>query len=92
MSLLFIHSILLSIPTGTSCLLFLPLTYPVTESTMNWLIVVVGGISFLCGINWIISGQYNFKGPKRDPTATGQVLLLSTSQNGKAAVNNDDEG
>jgi hypothetical protein len=32
---------------------------------MNWLIVVVAGVFFICAVNWIVSGQYNFRGPKR---------------------------
>ena len=47
-------------------MLFFPLTNPVDQQTMNWLIVVVGGVVFLCGLNWIFSGRYNFKGPKRE--------------------------
>ncbi len=27
--------------------------------------MVVAGVFFICAVNWIVSGQYNFRGPKR---------------------------
>jgi len=50
---------------GSSCLFFLPTESPVNEHSMNWLVVVVSGTAFLCGLNWIFNSQYNFSGPRR---------------------------
>lgn len=43
---------------------------PVTSETMNWLIVVVAGVFVIGAINWLVSGQYYFTGPKRSPYAS----------------------
>lgn len=50
---------------GSSCLLFLPQTNPVTPQNMNYLIVVVAGVTLIGAVNWLVSGRYSFKGPKR---------------------------
>lgn len=50
---------------GTSCLFFLPTSYPVKADNMNWLVVVVAGVVFLASLNWIFNSRYHFKGPKR---------------------------
>eukprot|EP01038_Epipyxis_sp_PR26KG_P013126 gene13126-17593_t len=50
---------------GISCLLFLPTYHPVTEKNMNWLIVVAGGVTFLCGLNWLFNARHHFNGPHR---------------------------
>jgi len=66
---------------GTACLFFLPTSFPVNTDSMNWLIVVVGGV-FLCGLlNWFFN-SVKFEGPKRsakDPDAVpSNVELPST--------------
>lgn len=50
---------------GSSCLFFLPTESPVNEHSMNWLVVVVSGTTFICALNWIFNSQYNFSGPRR---------------------------
>jgi amino acid transporter len=50
---------------GTSCLLFFPVEDPVTAESMNWLIVVVGGVFLIGSVNWIFNSRVNFRGPVR---------------------------
>jgi hypothetical protein len=37
----------------------------VTTDNMNWLVVVISGFIMLITLNWLITGKYHFKGPKR---------------------------
>lgn len=50
---------------ATSCLLFLPIEGPVTYANMNWLCVVVAGVSAASAVNWLFNSRYHFVGPKR---------------------------
>jgi amino acid transporter len=50
---------------GSSFFFFLPTLYPVTNSNMNWLTVVMAGVFLLCSVNWVYNSQHTFKGPKR---------------------------
>jgi amino acid transporter len=53
---------------GSSFFFFLPTQYPVTNSNMNWLTVVMAGVFIMCAANWMYNSQYTFKGPKRHDT------------------------
>jgi amino acid transporter len=53
---------------GSSFFFFLPTQYPVTNSNMNWLTVVSGGVFLMCAVNWFYNSQYTFTGPKRKDT------------------------
>lgn len=50
---------------GSSFFFFLPTLSPVTNSNMNWLTVVTGGVFLMCALNWVYNSQYTFRGPKR---------------------------
>lgn len=50
---------------GTACFMFFPTQAPVDESTMNWVVVVLGGCVIILAINWILNSQYTFSGPRR---------------------------
>ena len=50
---------------GSSCFFFFPTLYPITNSNMNWLTVVMAGVFVLCSLNWFYNSQHTFKGPKR---------------------------
>jgi amino acid transporter len=49
----------------TSIFMFFPAQYPVTKDTMNYSIVIIGGILIIAAIYWIISARHWFVGPKR---------------------------
>eukprot|EP01035_Chromulina_nebulosa_P016841 gene16841-22326_t len=49
----------------TSILLFFPTTYPVTDKTMNWTVLVVFGFGSFSYIYWILYAKDNFQGPKQ---------------------------
>lgn len=49
----------------TAILFFLPTEYPVTNSNMNWLCVVMLLVLIVGILNWILNSQYLFTGPKR---------------------------
>jgi hypothetical protein len=44
---------------------------------MNWLVVVFSGVCILCGLNWVFSAQYFFKGPKRFVDENEKANLIS---------------
>ena len=54
---------------GSACFFFLPTNFPIqwtgSSSNMNWVFVVVGGLSLVATINWLVNSRYHFKGPKR---------------------------
>jgi amino acid transporter len=50
---------------GSSFFFFLPTLYPVTNSNMNWLTVVMAGVFLLCSLNWVYNSRFTFKGPRR---------------------------
>jgi amino acid transporter len=54
---------------GTSCIFFLPTSFPVTAQNMNWLILVVSVVFLLLSLNWIFIASKSFQGPGRDPRA-----------------------
>ena len=49
----------------TACLFFFPTVAPVTNATMNYLIVVVAIVFVIGVVNWVFNSQYHFTGPKR---------------------------
>lgn len=50
---------------GTSILLLLPTASPVTTSSMNYTVVVVGGFSALSAVYWFTYAKDNFRGPSK---------------------------
>jgi hypothetical protein len=62
---------------GSSFFFFLPTLYPVTNSNMNWLTVVTGGVFLMCSLNWFFNSSYHFTGPRRHnsiaPDAPGKT-------------------
>ncbi|XAR72304.1 hypothetical protein NMG60_11018896 [Bertholletia excelsa] len=46
-----------------SVLFSLPVTYPITDQTLNYTPVAVGGLLFLTVSSWILSARHWFKGP-----------------------------
>lgn len=50
---------------GTSILLFLPPTSPVTANSMNWTVVVVVGFALIGTVYWFVFAKDNFRGPSR---------------------------
>lgn len=46
-----------------SVLFSLPVAYPITEETLNYTPVAVGGLLILTVSSWILSARYWFKGP-----------------------------
>jgi amino acid transporter len=63
---------------GTSLLLFLPLSTPVTLHTMNWLCVVVALFIGIGVAYWYLHARYHFKGPQKahsDSTLENQRLI-----------------
>ena len=55
---------------GTSFLLFLPVEYPVTSQSMNWLVIVFTFFFIVGAVNWIFNSRYYFKGPHRKDSTT----------------------
>ena len=53
---------------------------PVTTDSMNWLIVVMAGVFVIIAGNWVLSGQYSFKGPKRDIVAPTEATLKAHNE------------
>jgi hypothetical protein len=67
--------------------MFFPAEYPVTKDSMNYAIVIIGGILIIAGIYWIISARHWFVGPKRtdmnaNPLPPGHV----TTENNTTSV------
>ena len=50
---------------GTSMLLFMPNTYPITYKSMNYTIFVVLSFIIISYFYWIFYAKYNFRGPLR---------------------------
>ncbi|XP_016434813.1 amino-acid permease BAT1 homolog isoform X2 [Nicotiana tabacum] len=46
-----------------SVLFSLPVSYPITDQTLNYTPVAVGGVLILVVLTWIFSGRHWFKGP-----------------------------
>lgn len=64
---------------GTSILLFLPQTYPVTESSMNWTVLVVTGFAIIAITYWYTYAKFHFRGPGRgrgDIDSQNEVRML----------------
>ena len=61
---------------GTCCIFFLPTSYPVDSTNMNWVVVVVTGAMFLCGLNWVLNSRFHFRGPKRYRHTESDALLV----------------
>ena len=59
---------------GTACFFFFPTVGPVTTDTMNWVVVVIGGCMFLCGLNWVFNSRHHFKGPPRSKLQVLEVV------------------
>ena len=45
--------------------LILPTYYPVTDQNLNYAIILLGGVTILASIVWILSARKWFKGPVR---------------------------
>ena len=50
---------------GTSCLFLFPQVGPLDVMSMNWLIVVIGGVFAIGAAYWIFQGHKTFTGPPR---------------------------
>jgi amino acid transporter len=65
--------------TFTSVLFFWPLEFPVTRDSMNWTVVVVAGVMFICMFFWIVSARHWFVGPKRKEKDVDYDVELTVS-------------
>lgn len=64
----------------TSVLMFFPTQYPVTKENMNYTIVIIGGITIIALIFWIVSARHWFVGPKRaDIDPLPSVVYFTTN-------------
>jgi amino acid transporter len=62
-----------------SFLPFLPISYPVTLSNMNWTIVVVLLTATVASITWLTSARHHFVGPRRQEYGLENAIRLEPS-------------
>lgn len=72
---------------GTSCLFFFPSAAPVTQDSMNWLIVVVTIVFVIGVVNRILNSSKSFTGPKR--TAADNAVAAKSANNATGELNVD---
>lgn len=66
----------------TSIIMIFPLKYPVTVENMNYSILIIGGVSIIATIYWIVSARHWFVGPKRITSDAVPLLPMNaTNQN-----------
>ncbi|CAF1989261.1 unnamed protein product [Rotaria magnacalcarata] len=63
----------------TSIIMFFPSEYPVTKDSMNYAVVIVGGVFLLAAMYWIFSARHWFIGPKRTTTNSNEISLNQTN-------------
>lgn len=56
-----------------SVLFSLPVAYPITDQTLNYTPVAVGGLFIIVVSYWIVSARYWFKGPVTNVGTTSNV-------------------
>jgi len=77
--------------TITSIVMFFPEQYPVTKDSMNYSIVIIGGILIIAGIYWIVSARHWFVGPKRtDVDANSLPPEYVTTENKTTVMDSPD--
>jgi amino acid transporter len=70
----------------TSVFMFFPAEYPVTKDTMNYAILIIGGVLTIAAFYWLVSARYWFVGPKRtdidpNPLPPGHVTTENKMSN-----------
>jgi len=61
--------------TLTSLLFFWPSAFPVNSESMNYTVVVVGGVMIICLFFWVVIARHYFEGPKRKAPATDDETI-----------------
>ena len=63
---------------GTSLLLFLPYSSPVTLTNMNWLCAPFAAACACAAGNWEFNSKHHFKGPKRVDGRVNSVVAAGS--------------
>ncbi|PLB50744.1 amino acid transporter [Aspergillus steynii IBT 23096] len=65
---------------------FIPQSHPVTSTSMNYTVLIVGAFLIVMGITWILEGRRTFHPPAKDPqreVLQGEVVLEELGMGGE---------